>query len=204
MSSSSDGDYCLLECLLYFIRPGHCGRFSGYHRVCCMPHYTKADFIRISFDGFGSCGRRVVCHLVSATIKMVGDIWKLNGYLSQLPSALSIRLSGFSLRTVGGLVFFFKIMSICTNRELIKFLASSWHGLGTMPSLCRLSSRRRVETFQIHGESGAKCQVEIQFFWDNNRGRSVRVVGSIDDGGIRAFVPLTQCSLISPPGSMMT
>jgi hypothetical protein len=36
------------------------------------------------------------------------------------------------------------------------------------------------------------------------RRRIVRGIGSIDDGGIRAFVPLTQTLLISPPESVKT
>jgi hypothetical protein len=39
---------------------------------------------------------------------------------------------------------------------------------------------------------------QSQFFWDDKRKRNVRVIGSIDDGGIRAFVPLTRSLLISP------
>ncbi|HEY3862793.1 MAG TPA: hypothetical protein VGO59_12990 [Verrucomicrobiae bacterium] len=55
-----------------------------------------------------------------------------------------------------------------------------------------------VENFETCGASGKTYQVEVQFFWDDKRKRNVRVFGSIDDGGIRAFVPLTQTLLIFP------
>jgi hypothetical protein len=45
--------------------------------------------------------------------------------------------------------------------------------------------------FERTAASGAKYQVEIQFLWDDQPGGPIRVVGSIDDGGLRAFVPLT-------------
>ncbi len=55
-----------------------------------------------------------------------------------------------------------------------------------------------VENFETPGASGTIYQVEVQFFWDDKRKRNVRVFGSIDDGGIRAFAPLTETLLISP------
>ena len=61
-----------------------------------------------------------------------------------------------------------------------------------------------VEHFEIRGASGTKYQVELQFFWDDKPGGVVRIFGSIDDGGIRAFVPLTQTILVSRPESVMT
>ena len=64
--------------------------------------------------------------------------------------------------------------------------------------LVPLVESRRVETLEVRGASGTAYQVEVQFFWDDERRRIVRVVGSIDDGGIRAFVPMTETLLISP------
>lgn len=46
-------------------------------------------------------------------------------------------------------------------------------------------------TFEVTASSSAKYQIEIQAFWDGKPGQDVRVVGSIDDGGWRAFFPLT-------------
>ena len=57
---------------------------------------------------------------------------------------------------------------------------------------------QHVENFEVLGTSGTRYQVEVQFFWDDGRKRTIRVVGSIDDGGVRAFMPLTETILISP------
>ena len=40
--------------------------------------------------------------------------------------------------------------------------------------------------------------VEIEFMWDGPEGGNVLVIGSVDDGGWRAFVPITR-SFIKPP-----
>jgi hypothetical protein len=61
-----------------------------------------------------------------------------------------------------------------------------------------------VEDFEARGASDTRYQVEVQFFWDDKPRGVIRVVGSIDDGGIRAFVPLTQTFLVSRPESVKT
>jgi hypothetical protein len=47
-------------------------------------------------------------------------------------------------------------------------------------------------------------QIEIEVFWDNQRGGNVRVMGSIDDGGWRAFMPLTRDFIKAPDGSFVS
>src|SRR5262245_5393473 len=49
----------------------------------------------------------------------------------------------------------------------------------------------RSESSGVVGQSGARFQMEVQAFWDSRDGRNLRVVVSIDDGGLRAFAPLT-------------
>jgi hypothetical protein len=56
-----------------------------------------------------------------------------------------------------------------------------------------------VEHSEIRGSSGTNYQVEIQFFWDDKARGMIRVFGSIDSGGIRAFFPLTQTLSIPAP-----
>lgn len=70
--------------------------------------------------------------------------------------------------------------------------------------LVPLVESRRVEDFEIRGASDTTYAVEIQFFWDDKPRGVVRVVGSIDDGGIRAFLPLTETVLVSRPESVKT
>ena len=64
-----------------------------------------------------------------------------------------------------------------------------------------LVEAQRVETYEVRGESGTRYQIEIQFFWDDRPGDTIRVMGSIDDGGFRAFVPLTDSLLTTRPDS---
>jgi hypothetical protein len=42
------------------------------------------------------------------------------------------------------------------------------------------------------GAAAAQYQLEFSFLWDDRPGGNVRVMGSIDDGGWRAFAPLTR------------
>ena len=55
------------------------------------------------------------------------------------------------------------------------------------------------EVVEVTGPSGTVFQIEIQITWDGKPNGDVRVLGAIDDGGWRAFLPLTsrRCS-ISP------
>ena len=64
--------------------------------------------------------------------------------------------------------------------------------------LARLVETHYVEAFEVRGTSGTSYQIEIQFFWDEQPGQVIRVAGTIDDGGIRAFVPLSDSVLIAP------
>ena len=48
------------------------------------------------------------------------------------------------------------------------------------------------------GASGGKYQIEIQAFWDDKPKGDIRVMGSIDDGGWRAFFPRCYDFIKSP------
>jgi len=41
-------------------------------------------------------------------------------------------------------------------------------------------------------------QVEIEVLWEHRPGENILVIGSIDDGGWRAFLPLTRSFMKSP------
>lgn len=53
------------------------------------------------------------------------------------------------------------------------------------------------------GSGNVTYQIEIQFFWDGAPGDDVLVMGSVDDGGLRAFVPLTRSFIKSADGSFV-
>jgi hypothetical protein len=61
-------------------------------------------------------------------------------------------------------------------------------------------SERRNDTPEVVAPSGTRHYIEIQFFWDDRPNGNVRVVGSIDDGGLRAFLPMTDSFILNPEG----
>ena len=63
--------------------------------------------------------------------------------------------------------------------------------------LVPLVESQHVETFEARGESGTTYQIEVQLVWDGQRGGTVRIIGSIDDGGVRAYFPLTDSLLVT-------
>ena len=61
----------------------------------------------------------------------------------------------------------------------------------------RLAARiGKVVTSEKPGAAGVKYQLELQIFWDNRPGAEIRLLGSIDDGGIRALMPLTDSRIV--------
>jgi len=50
------------------------------------------------------------------------------------------------------------------------------------------------------GASGRSYQIELQCLWDDRPDGDVRVIGSIDDGGWRSFVPLTRSLIKAADG----
>jgi hypothetical protein len=57
-----------------------------------------------------------------------------------------------------------------------------------------------VETSTIVGPSGVEYQIEVQVVWDNKPRGTVRVLGSIDNGGVRAIFPLCLSFSAAPDG----
>ena len=54
--------------------------------------------------------------------------------------------------------------------------------------------------FETTGESGTWYQVDVQVHWDDKPNGDIRVHAGIDDGGWRAFSPLTEDFIIGPDG----
>ena len=53
-------------------------------------------------------------------------------------------------------------------------------------------------TYELTTPSGTWYQIEIQAFWDDKPNSDVRVMGWIDDGGWRAFSPISSDFIKSP------
>ena len=58
-------------------------------------------------------------------------------------------------------------------------------------------------TLTEEGASGTEYQVEIEAVWDDRPEHNLRILMSIDDGGLRAFVPMTDDFIVTPDGSFV-
>ena len=56
------------------------------------------------------------------------------------------------------------------------------------------------DTIEVTAPSGNSYQIEIQAVWDDRPDGNLRIIGNIDDGGLRALVPLSDDFIISPDG----
>ena len=62
-----------------------------------------------------------------------------------------------------------------------------------------LAAKIRHEEFtEVVGPSGTEYQMEIQIRWDHKPGGDIRVLGAIDDGGLRAFKPVCSDPSVRP------
>ena len=60
-----------------------------------------------------------------------------------------------------------------------------------------------VTTDEEARDSERSWQLEVQVLWDDEPGGNVRVVVSIDDGGLRAFVPVSESFVKAPSGEFI-
>lgn len=51
--------------------------------------------------------------------------------------------------------------------------------------------------YEKQGSSGTSYQVEILILWDSKPNGAILILGSIDDGGWRAFFPLTDSIIVT-------
>jgi hypothetical protein len=63
--------------------------------------------------------------------------------------------------------------------------------------------RGRPQTAELRGASGSSYQVEVEVHWDDKPGGAVRVLASIDDGGLRSLRPITQDFILAPDGTFV-
>ncbi len=55
-----------------------------------------------------------------------------------------------------------------------------------------------LEVLAAHGKTGVEYQLELTVLWDRKPNAVIRILGTIDDGGLRAFFPLSDSTLIMP------
>lgn len=61
----------------------------------------------------------------------------------------------------------------------------------------------QVDAYEVKAASGAAYQIEIQVYWDSKKGSDLRVIGGVDDGGWRAFAPLTDDFILTAEGKFI-
>lgn len=62
---------------------------------------------------------------------------------------------------------------------------------------------RESDNRTVTAESGVQYQVEVQAFWDGRRPGNLRVIIAIDDGGWRAFRPLSTDFIVAADGTFV-
>jgi hypothetical protein len=56
--------------------------------------------------------------------------------------------------------------------------------------------------YSKQASSGLTYQIEIQGLWDDSQHKTLRIMASIDDGGLRALHPLSNDFLITSDGKL--
>ena len=91
------------------------------------------------------------------------------------------------------------------NEEAKRVLAGVYaelRGEGYSALVARFLNESDVR--EVVAESGARYQVEVQAFWDSPRQPGhLRVIIAIDDGGWRAFHPLSTDFIVASDGSFV-
>ena len=72
--------------------------------------------------------------------------------------------------------------------RLLKAKLGEYRRLSHAEAAAKIGTELAVE---VTGPSGITYQIEIQITWDGEPLGDVRMLGAIDDGGWRAFLPLT-------------
>ena len=60
-----------------------------------------------------------------------------------------------------------------------------------------------VTTDEVVRDSERSWQIEVEVQWDDEPDGNIRVTVAVDDGGLRAFVPLTESFIKSPSGEFI-
>jgi len=77
--------------------------------------------------------------------------------------------------------------------QLLEAKLDEYRRLSHAEATAKIGSEDVVE---VTGPSGTTYQIEVQLVWDGRPHGDVRVLGAVDDGGLRAFMPLTADVLI--------
>ena len=100
------------------------------------------------------------------------------------------------------------VPAVCQNVSMNEQIAqelinSEMRRLEGLPYTHLVAMIGKVETKELVGEDGKTYQLEIQAFWDSKKGEDVRLIVAADDGGWRAYKPLTDSFIMRSDGSLV-
>jgi hypothetical protein len=89
------------------------------------------------------------------------------------------------------------------NAEAKSLLANDLHTLAgrSFSDLVAMIGDDQVKS--VSGESGVNYQIELSVYWDSAPRENLRIMGAIDDGGLRALLPLTDFLIMKPDGTLI-
>ena len=91
-------------------------------------------------------------------------------------------------------------MNSAEAEKLLKTRLAKLRALSYKELAARVDS---VLTEEVARDSERSWQLEFEVVWDDEPQGNIRVNGTIDDGGLRAFVPLTDGFVKSPAGEIV-
>jgi hypothetical protein len=80
-------------------------------------------------------------------------------------------------------------------KELTEFAARPYDKL--------VAEIKHANVKNVVGDSGANYQIEVDVLWDSKPDGNLRIMASVDDGGWRAFLPLTGSLIMKPNGTLL-
>ena len=90
------------------------------------------------------------------------------------------------------------------KREATRLLRAEARKLRALPYpqlVDRLADKKL--SLETVAPSGATYHIEAEGFWDDRAEHELRVVMSIDDGGLRTLLPITDSFTIAPNGAII-
>lgn len=91
------------------------------------------------------------------------------------------------------------------KNEMIQILEREVSKLRTQSyiELLHWAKSQKASYMKTSGRSGKEYQISSQAFFDDKKRQTIRVMVSIDDGGLSAFVPKNESFIMAPDGSFV-
>jgi hypothetical protein len=85
--------------------------------------------------------------------------------------------------------------------EVLRREMTGWRGRSYRELASLVGAEKH--SFETSGPSNTVYYVTVEALWDNEPKGNVRVLGCVDDGGWRAFVPLSDSFIVAPDGTFV-